>query len=224
MGKIYLTTTRLHVRAFPKASDDVEVYDTLDPGFPLEEVDLEGWMTIALDDGSCGFVSRKFLVLAPDRPAPQIPAGIPPWIGMAKKYLGTKEAPGSADNPTILSWDKLMTTLPGSMRKDSTPWCAIYVHAMFHLCGIDPGVESAAAVDWLKFGYAVDVPKMGDVVVFRGLAGPGSHHVAFVMSVSGGLVHVIGGNQSDAVTLASYPVGNVQGYRRASEAMFRQAA
>jgi len=202
MGKLLQTTTRLNVRAFPKADESVEIFETLDPGFVFEEVDFTGWVGIQMDDGTVAFVNRNYLIAAPEEAEPSAPvAGEPLWISMAEKYKGTKEYPGSADNPTILSWDRLMKSLPAEMIHDSTPWCAIFVHAMFHLAGIDPGVESAAAVDWLKFSKAVDDPKKGDVVVFNF---DGQHHVAFVLSVSGGLVHVIGGNQHDAVTLASY--------------------
>ena len=142
-------------------------------------------------------------------------AGVPVWITLARKYLGTKEAAGTADNPLIVSWDKLMTTLPASMDHDATPWCAIFVHAMLLLSGYKGKIiESALAVDWRKFGVHVDDPRAGDVVVFD--FGGGDHHVAFVISVTGGMVHVIGGNQSDAVTLASYSTDYVMEYRRAA--------
>lgn len=155
------------------------------------------------------------LSLATPAAAVTVAPAEPPWIVLSRNYLGTKEAAGSADNPTIVGWDKLMTTLPASLDHDATPWCAIFVHAMLLLSGYKGKiVESALAVDWLGFGVPVTDPRDGDIVVFD--FGGGDHHVAFVLSVSGGMVHVIGGNQSDAVTLASYSTSNVMGYRRAA--------
>ena len=207
------------------AGTDSEIVGTLATGQVVISPDITGWTPISLEDNSIGWVKAILLEPAPAG-APAVPAvlipstgGEPPswlpWIAMARKYLGTKESPGSADNPTIVGWDDLMTTLPASMRHDATPWCAIFVHAMLLLGGYKGKIiESALAVDWLKFGVPVADPKVGDIVVFD--FGGGDHHVAFVLSVSGGLVHVIGGNQSDAVTLASYGAQYVMGYRRAA--------
>jgi uncharacterized protein (TIGR02594 family) len=87
----------------------------------------------------------------------------------------------------------------------------VFVNAAFAFCGIKTP-KSAAAVDWLKFGTPVVNPKLGDVAVFKWDSG--GHHVALVLALEGETVQVIGGNQSDAVTIASYPKVNVMGYRR----------
>ena len=215
----FKTTAALNVRSGPGAG--FELLDTLQAGDLINEVSMDGWCAIEMDDGTIGYASRKYLVEAPAETAtapvavPTAPASEPPWIVLARKYLGTKEVAGSGDNPTIVGWDKLMTTLPASMQHDATRWCAIFVHAMLLLSGYKGKiVESALAVDWLNFGTKVTDPKVGDVVVFD--FGGGDHHVAFVISVSGGMVHVIGGNQSDAVTLASYGTQYVMGYLRAA--------
>lgn len=216
----------LNIRQTP--ATDFDPVGVLVPGQVVIVPPTAGWTPILLegDQGDeVGWVASKYLVAATNLPAPPVPslkpaikAGDPPWIAWARTKLGVKEVPGTGDNPEIVSWDKLIAGFPASMLHDSTPWCAIFVHAAFYYGGYSEAkdIESARAVDWLKFGVPVTNPKLGDVVVFD--FGGGDHHVTFVLSVSGGMVHTIGGNQHDAVTLASYSTDYVMadGYRRAA--------
>lgn len=221
MARLEVTADTVNVRSGPGVG--YEVLSTLDKGREVEEISTEGWCPVEMDDNSIAWISRKYLsAVAEDQTAPAPPAqavagGEPPWITWARGKLGVKEAPGGEDNPEIITWDKLMQTLPRSMDHDSTPWCAIFVHAAFHFSGYPESldIDSAAAVDWLKFGKPVDEPKKGDVVVFEWEGG--GHHVCFFLKDLGdGEIQCIGGNQSDAVTIANFPADAVMGYRRAA--------
>ena len=55
------------------------------------------------------------------------------------------------------------------------------------------------ARNWAKFGKAADKAQLGDVLVFR--RGQGSGHVGLYVGEDYGAYHVLGGNQSDGVTI-----------------------
>ena len=202
--------TDLFVRSGP--GTEFDTLDTLEQGDVIEGISTVGWMPILMEDGSIGWVSKKFLtepsVLAPD---PVVSTGEPIWITWARKHLGQKEISGPASNPVIEAWYHL-TTLPKYMWTDSTAWCAVFVNAAFMLNNIK-GLRSADAEAWKNFGTKSDTPKKGDVVVFEW--DNSQHHVAFFLrDLGNGRIEVIGGNQSDTVTIENYPVSNVLAYRR----------
>lgn len=214
--KKYIVTaeSELNIREGP--GTDYAIVGTVAHGDKILSPDTEGWVPILLEDDTIGWVFIKYLrEPAPGEeqtttPAP-LPAGAEPaWMVWAQKELGIKEVPGAGDNPEIVSWFKL-TTLPEEYWHDATAWCAVFVNAGFFLNGVQ-GLRSARAKDWLQFGRAVDTPKMGDVVVFRW--DNGSYHVAYFQALEGDWIQVIGGNQSNAVSEESYPLGNVAGFRR----------
>lgn len=175
----------------------------------------KAWIEVTKDN-KLGWVSFEFVDYFDQEIQPvKIPVVVevkdePVWITWAKQQLGVKEVPGAGDNPIILAWYHL-TTLPEDLWHDSTAWCAVFVNAAMFLNGIK-GNRSARAVDWLNFGLKVDIPKIGDIVVFDWQ--DGGHHVAFVLSVKDEIVKVIGGNQSNGVTITEYSEEYIMGYRR----------
>jgi uncharacterized protein (TIGR02594 family) len=100
-------------------------------------------------------------------------------------------------------------------------WCAAFVNAVLNSNDI-PGSESVTdyplmARSFLKWGEEVDEPRIGDVVVFpRGASWQG--HVGFYMGSqerNGKEYYVIlGGNQSDKVSLELYPANLALSIRR----------
>ena len=71
-------------------------------------------------------------------------------------------------------------------------------------------------MDWLNFGTPVTTPQDGDVVVFDwSKIGSSGHHVAFYLADAGDRISVIGGNQSNSVSITTYAKAAVLGYRRA---------
>lgn len=141
-------------------------------------------------------------------------------ISVAKRFLGMKEVPGAVSNPAIVAMLQLDAKWPSS---DDVAWCSAFVNFIAHLLGL-PRSRSLAARSWLGIGKAVQLSEARpgfDVVVFsRGENSPGptvlnaTGHVAFFSGLHGDRVHVIGGNQNDAVTENSYPVSRVLGVRR----------
>lgn len=212
----FQTLANLHIRSGPSIS--AEVWDTLDEGSIIEEAVIPaGWCPIEMEDGSIGWLSRQYLGAPKQipaeiaKPALVVPTGEPAWIRWARQQLGQKEVPGPGDNPVIAAWYHL-TTLDPSMWHDATAWCAVFVNAGYMLNNIRTN-RSARAVDWLDVGKEVETPQKGDHTVFDW--GGGNHHVAwFLRNLGNGRIECIGGNQSDAVTITSFPESAVMGYRR----------
>lgn len=211
--RLQVIADELNVRAGP--GTEYEVLDTLKKGDQVDEIEVEGWTAIPMEDGTVGFVSGKYLTvpkpLPPDAPPPVVvtpSGGEPTWIKWARSKVGEHEG----ENPEIDSWFQL-TTLPKSYWDSTkTPWCAVFVNAALLLNGVK-SLKSALAVDYLKLGAKVAEPQKGDITVFDW--GNGSHHVNFFLSDLGNnCIQCIGGNQSNAVTVATYPTANIMGYRR----------
>ena len=133
----------------------------------------------------------------------------PTWFDVAKKEIGVKEKRGG-ENPRIIEYHDT-TTL--SADEDEISWCSSYINWCFKQVKIK-GTNSAAARSWLNWGVTLDEPKAGCVVVFwRESRTSWKGHVAFLDRIEGDRVFVLGGNQSDAVNVSSYPLEQVLGYR-----------
>lgn len=134
-----------------------------------------------------------------------------PWLELALKEIGTKEAPGAMNNPKVV---KYYADATGHSLPDAVPWCAAFVQAMLHRSGWK-GWGNLMARGALRWGKSSD-PIPGAIVVFpRGR--PPSGHVAIVEKVSGRTLHVVGGNQGDQVSRASYPLRTAIGFRWPTE-------
>ncbi|NDO82912.1 TIGR02594 family protein [Citrobacter sp. NCU1] len=132
----------------------------------------------------------------------------PEWLVEAKKYMGEKEIKGTQHNPLILQFWKDIRR--GGIKDDETPWCAAFVGAILERCGI-PSSRYESARSYLQWGRELKEPGLGCVVV---LLREGGGHVGFVVGTSSnGDLMVLGGNQSDAVNIRSFPRSRVSGYR-----------
>lgn len=146
----------------------------------------------------------------------------PPHLKIAFSKLGLKEIPGANDNPVIVG----MFAAIGrpDIRDDETSWCACFVGWSLHESGVPlqdlpPKSQRLLARSYLDFGSKVATPERGDIVVFERGNSSWQGHVAFFLrfvTIDGvRYVEVIGGNQSNAVTIARYSASKVLGYRRA---------
>lgn len=130
------------------------------------------------------------------------------WLVEAQKHLGVKEAPGANDNPAVVSF---YVAAVKQKYPDSVPWCAAFVGAMLEATGYR-GTGSLMARSYLQWGTALKTPKRGCVVVFKRGAAPAGH-VGFVDSWNPDIVRSLGGNQSNAVSIATFPRSSVLGFR-----------
>ena len=135
---------------------------------------------------------------------------IPKWLSVARGEVGVKEAVGSADNPRIVEYHLSTSLDKGAAFQDETPWCSSFVNWCMEKAGED-GTNSAWARSWLRWGFSIDKPTYGCVVIFS--RGTDSGHVAFFLKEVGPNLLVFGGNQNDSVCEALYPKERVLGYR-----------
>ena len=128
----------------------------------------------------------------------------------AKSKLGTKEIPGPIHNEDIIEFHAT-TTLKATT--DEISWCSSFVNWCVTKAGAR-GTNSAAARSWLNWGVVTKEPLEGDIVIFSRGKNPSSGHVGFFVKKEAGLIHVLGGNQSDQVKISKYKEADLLGYRR----------
>lgn len=122
---------------------------------------------------------------------------LPKTIAEGIQLLGTVETPGVGNNKVIMGWAKDLG-LTSVYSADSIPWCGLYVAKIVKDAGKDPVKDPLWARNWTKFGKATSTPGLGDVLVF---VRNGGGHVGFYVAEDATAYHVLGGNQSDAVTI-----------------------
>lgn len=129
----------------------------------------------------------------------------PSWIAEARRYLGLHER-------------KDAVRLDKALRLDASeiPWCGAFVGMVVAATlpkEVLP-VNPLGARNWLKFGSEVKEPQIGAVAVFwRGTKSGWSGHVGFVVGHDKTHLHILGGNQSDSVSVARIAKDRLLGYR-----------
>jgi uncharacterized protein (TIGR02594 family) len=99
----------------------------------------------------------------------------------------------------------------------TTAWCAAAVNAALEQSGIK-GTGSNMAQSFMDWGQPVDQPQQGDLAVFD--RGGGKGHVGFFEGYNpDGTLRILGGNQSDKVSVSSFGTDNLLGFRRPENAM-----
>ena len=134
---------------------------------------------------------------------------------LAERFIGEiKERPGAdKDHPFIL-WAHELVGL--SDVDDEIPWCSSFVNTIAWILRL-PRSKSARARSWLDVGHAIDLSQArpeNDVIILRRGVSPTAGHVGFYAGFAGGNIHVLGGNQSNSVTLAPFIVSDLLGVRR----------
>jgi uncharacterized protein (TIGR02594 family) len=124
---------------------------------------------------------------------------------------GTVEAPGTKNNPRITAW--AMECGIGAYSTDSIPWCGLYMAVTAKRAHWARPPNPLWARDWLNWGIERDGPALlGDVLVFaRGSGG----HVAMYVGEDKTSYHILGGNQSDRVSIVRKPKLPILGIRHA---------
>lgn len=134
----------------------------------------------------------------------------PRMLVEARALLGTMEAPGKADNPTILGWAEEVG-LDRVYSHDEIPWCGLFMAVVAKRGGKRPPADPLWALNWRNFGRSVDRPMLGDVCV-KTRAGGG--HVALYVGEDAETYHLLGGNQSDQVCIRRFPKTIAWTFRR----------
>lgn len=118
-------------------------------------------------------------------------------------------APGQS-NPRVTEYHAL-TNIRGY--DDKASWCSSFVNWTLAQAGI-AGTGSALARSWLAWGVPLEAPVVGCIAVLSREDPAGwKGHVGFFLRADAGHIHLLGGNQLDAVREHFYPLGEVLGYR-----------
>lgn len=152
------------------------------------------------------------------------------WMFEAERLKGTKEVAGRGSNQIILDWaNDLDVHYPG----DDVPWCGLFTgHCIAATLPEEPLPGNVlGARNWAKFGVETQA-RMGAVLVFwRGSKDGWRGHVGFYVGEDNVAFHVLGGNQSDSVSIARIAKDRLIGARwplsaidQSSAADFRIAA
>lgn len=185
--------------------------------------------------------TARALDLIPVRPSQPQPGSIlkdAPWLSRMRAITGTKELPGSANSPIIMSWRTdiaktmpILATYASTYTGDSIPWCGFGGGWCMVMSGIMPpfGAQATQKFMWAdawhapNWGQKLDEPLVGCVMTFTR---NGGGHVAFLEKMDGKYCYIRGCNQSDMVnvtrksmdqfTAATWPPGvpivrNIQG-------------
>lgn len=140
---------------------------------------------------------------------------------IAQRFVGLKEVSGATSNPQVLAMLRLDENWP---QDDSVPWCSAFANYVAWLLRL-PRSKSLRARSWLNVGQVISLEEAEpgfDVVIFKRGTGsqPGPEvidapgHVGFFAGVDGSKILVLGGNQSDSVSIGSYPKNALLGVRR----------
>lgn len=136
--------------------------------------------------------------------------GLEAAFQLAGKQIGLNER----DQKAALS--DYLSTGGANLDPATTAWCAAFVNATLQQTGVK-GTGSNLARSFLDWGEEAKDPRRGDLAVFsRGdPSGPYGHVGFFDGYNEDGTIRVLGGNQSDAVSLGSYSPDRLLGFRRA---------
>lgn len=157
--------------------------------------------------------SAVLLSSLPDSAAAVPAAGEPAWLGVARAELarGVAEVPGAGSNPRIeeyFTWTRL------GQEPDGVAWCGAFASFCLGVTNqLARGAGSARAADWAGFGDALPEPKVGCIAVLQPLAPQSSGHVALWLGTEDGRLRLLGGNQGDRVSVASFPVQKLRAFR-----------
>ncbi len=137
----------------------------------------------------------------------------PIWMRKARADMGVHEVEGDGSHPRIAA----MFAQGGFAGQDDgkVPWCGIAMSAWMRESGIAPPVEGARARAWLEWGEPLAKPVPGCVAIYTRTNNPQHGHVALFLSHKDGRDMILGGNQSDGVSITSIASGTgaLLGYR-----------
>lgn len=135
-----------------------------------------------------------------------------PWLIEAARHIGLKEGVGKANNQTIMDW---ADDLDADFHKDETPWCGLFVGHCMNSALPDESIPNnfLGARTWLNYGMSAS-PQLGSILVFwRGKRDGWQGHVGFYWAEEENHFHVLGGNQSDSVSLTRIAKDRLLGAR-----------
>lgn len=139
---------------------------------------------------------------APPVATPPIVAGtsMPPWMAEMHRKMGLHEV---RDNAVLSEWLRSFGKFLGNPK--DLPWCGDAVESCIAKTLPREPLPSNPffAQAWAKFGIDAGGPIVGAIGSIRWTASSG--HVGIVAGVNGDRINLLGGNQSNAINISSFP-------------------
>jgi len=136
-----------------------------------------------------------------------------PWFQEARRLMGIKERVGPGSEPKIIEWARSAGI---AYNDDDIPWCGLFVaHCISSTLG-DESLPSnpLGARNWQRFGAPCDAG-LGAILVFWRERQDGfkGHVGLYAGEDKDGAFQVLGGNQSNSVSLARISRNRLLGAR-----------
>lgn len=125
---------------------------------------------------------------------------MPPWMAEMHRKSGLHEV---RDNVALGDWLRSFGRYLGNPR--TLPWCGDAIESCIAKTLPEEPLPSNPfwAQAWKDFGWDTGGPVIGSIGVIRWSASAG--HVGIVAGVDGSRVNLLGGNQSNAINVSSFP-------------------
>lgn len=125
----------------------------------------------------------------------------PVWLAEAWRELGQSEIAGSRHNPRITAFFKELGHEKHA--RDEVAWCAAFLGACLERSGMR-STRSLMARSYSRWGTGLGRERAGAITVLSRGPNPALGHVGFLVGWSAHRVWLLGGNQRDQVSVASY--------------------
>lgn len=138
----------------------------------------------------------------------------PYHLALRMAAAGVKEIPGKDKTNWLIA---AMNWMAFSKANEDDPWCGSLMHFTHWLLGFETPRDPGGARNWLTVGKTVRIEdaQEGDVVVlWREDPKSWKGHVGYFQTWAGSNVRLLGGNQGDAVSVASFARTRILGVRR----------
>lgn len=145
------------------------------------------------------------------KPAPVREVSVPPpWYALALDQRGLHEV---RDNSELRAWLRSDGATLGDPAK--LPWCGDLVETAISIALPDEPIPANpyGARQWLKFGRECPVMFAATCIFWRGSPNGWQGHVGFVAGEDGDAIHVLGGNQSNSVSITRIARSRLLGCR-----------
>jgi uncharacterized protein (TIGR02594 family) len=126
----------------------------------------------------------------------------PRWLALAWGDLGIAEVPGTADNPRIMR--TFAEVHQSGVTHDEVAWCAAFAGACLERTGIR-STRSLMARSYLTWGVPAHDVRLGAIAVLSRGFDPRLGHVGFLVGETSADLILLGGNQSNSVSVQAFP-------------------
>ena len=138
-----------------------------------------------------------------------------PWmkVACAELAMDIRAARSARAAARVVDYFKYVK-LYGQERSAKTPWCSAFAN----WCVVNSGAKGtglSSARSWLEWGVPVSSPMFGSLVILTrpSAENPKAGHVGFFVRQDQAGLWLLGGNQSNAVSIQPFEKSKLLGYR-----------